>query len=91
MLFFNIMRSKWLRKKCSYSELFWSVFSRIRSYSGQYFPVFGLNAERYGVSLRIQSECGKTRTKITPNTDTFHAVIMRHACGTWSVASKDLT
>ena len=29
----------------------------------------------YGVSLRIQSECGKIRTRITPNTDTFHGVI----------------
>ena len=29
---------------------------------------------RYSVSLRIQSECGKMRTRITPNTDTFHAV-----------------
>ena len=26
------------------------------------------------VSLRIQSKCGKIRTRITPNTDTFHAV-----------------
>ena len=26
------------------------------------------------VSLRIQSECGKMGTRITPNTDTFHAV-----------------
>ena len=26
------------------------------------------------VSLRIQSECGKIRTRKTPNTDTFHAV-----------------
>ena len=25
-------------------------------------------------SLRIQSECGKIRTRITPNTDTFYAV-----------------
>ena len=49
-----------------------SVF--IQSYSGPYFPAFGLNTERYGVSLRIQSECGKIRTRITPNTDTFHAV-----------------
>ena len=24
--------------------------------------------------LRIQSECGKMRTRKTPNTDTFHAV-----------------
>ena len=39
---------------------------RIRSYSGPYFLVFGLNAERYSVSLRIQSECGELRTRITP-------------------------
>ena len=51
-----------LHKKCPYLELFWSVFSRI-----------GLNTERYGVSFRIQSECGKIQTRITPNTDTFHA------------------
>ena len=44
----------------------------ICSYSGPQFPAFGLNTERYGVSLRIQSECGKMRTKITPNTDTFY-------------------
>ena len=31
--------------------------------------------ERYGVSLRIQSECGKIRTRITSNTDAFYAVI----------------
>ena len=48
----------------------------IRSYSGPHFPAFGLNTERYGVSLRIQSECGKMRTKITPNTDTFHTVLL---------------
>ena len=45
----------------------------IWSYSGPHFPAFGLNTERYGVSLRILSECGKMRTRITPNTDTFHA------------------
>ena len=47
---------------------------RIRSYSGPDFPAFGLNTERYGVSLSIQSECEKMRTRITPNTITFHAV-----------------
>ena len=31
----------------------------IRSYSGPYFSVFGLNMERYSVSLRIHSECEK--------------------------------
>ena len=47
----------------------------IRSYSGPYFPAFGLNTtERYGVSLRIRSKCGKMWTGITPNTDTFHVV-----------------
>ena len=47
---------------------------RIRSYSGPHFPAFGLNAERYGVSLCIQFECGKIRTRTTPNTDSFYAV-----------------
>ena len=48
---------------------------RIRSFSGPHFPAFGLNTERYSVSLRIQSECGKMQTRISPNTDSFHAVI----------------
>ena len=47
---------------------------RIRNYSGRHFPTFGLNTERYSVSLRIQSECVKMQTRITPNTDTFYAV-----------------
>ena len=47
----------------------------IRSYSGPYFPAFGLNTERYGVSRRSQSECGKIRTTITLNTDTFFALM----------------
>ena len=38
-----------LRKNCPYSELFWSVFF-------SHFSTFGLNTERYSVSLRIQSE-----------------------------------
>ena len=56
----------------------------IRSYSSLYFLFcivcifvsFGPNTDRYGVSLHIQSECGKIRTRITPNTDPFHAVII---------------
>ena len=48
---------------------------RIGSYSGQHFPAFGLNTQRYFLSLRIKSKCGKMLTRITPNTDTFHAVI----------------
>ena len=42
---------------------------RIRSYSGLYFATFGLNTERSPYSPK----CGKIRTRITPNTDTFHA------------------
>ena len=44
--------------------------------SGLYFPAFGLITERYLVSLRIQSECGKMRTRpeITPFLDTIRAV-----------------
>ena len=51
------------RLKCPYSELFWSDF-----------PAFGLNMERYKVSVRIQCECRKIRTRIITNTDTFYAV-----------------
>ena len=43
----------------------------IQSYSGPYFTAFELNT----YSVRIQSECGKIRTRITPNTETFYAVI----------------
>ena len=48
-----------------------SVFGK---FSGPYFPAFGLNEERDGVSLHIQSEWWKIRTRKTPNTDTSHAV-----------------
>ena len=51
-----------------------SVFSSIRSFSGPYFPALGLDTERYGVSLHIQSEFGKIRTRKTPNRDAFQAV-----------------
>ena len=54
---------KTLREKCPYSELFWSVFYRI-----------GLNISPYSLFLRIQSECWKIRTRITPNTCTFYSV-----------------
>ena len=44
--------------------------TRIRNFSGPYFPT-----ETYSVSLRIHSECGKIRTRKTPNTDTFYAAL----------------
>ena len=49
---------------------------RIRSFSGPYFPPFGLNTERYSVSLRIHFKSRKIRTRKTPNTDTFYAVYL---------------
>ena len=47
---------------------------RIRSFSGPYFPAFGLNTDRYRVSLHLQSKCRKIRTRKTSNTDPFYAV-----------------
>ena len=41
----------------------------IRSFSDPYFPAFGLNMERYSV-------CEKIRTRKTPNTDTFHEMLL---------------
>ena len=48
--------------------------SKYRVLSGPHFPVFGLNTEIYGVTLCIQSEYRKIRTRKTPYLDTFHAV-----------------
>ena len=50
---------------------------RIRTFSGPSFPAFGLNMKKYSVSLRIQSEYGKIRTRKFPNTDTFLAVFIK--------------
>ena len=58
-----IFRYSTLRKKCPYSELFWPAFSCILT--------------KYGEILSpYSSECGKMRTRMTPNMDTFHAVIL---------------
>ena len=40
--------------------------------SGPYFPIFGLNRERYGV---FSPNTGKYGPEITPHLATFHAVI----------------
>ena len=70
---FPSMKIKASIKKAGYLYCVKSV--HIRSFSGPYFPTFGLKTERYGVSLRIQSECKKIRTIKTPNKDTFHVVL----------------
>ena len=67
--------SKIKRKHCVKSV-------HVRSYSGPYYLAFGLNAERYSISLPNQSECGKIRTRITPNTDTFH-LLYETLCEIW--------
>ena len=53
---------------------------RIQSFSGPRCSAFGFNTARYGVLLRIQSKCGKIRTRITPNTDTYHAMTYSSHC-----------
>ena len=59
-----------LCEKCPYSELLWSVFSRIRTeYSQLEFSSNWENADH------IQSEYGKMQNKTTSNTDTFCAVL----------------
>ena len=45
--------------------------SKYGIFSGLYFPAFGLNTERYAVSVRMHENTGTTET---PNTDTFYAV-----------------
>ena len=46
----------------------------IQSISGPFFPAFGQYTEIYTVSLCIQSECEKIRTRKTLNTDNRHVV-----------------
>ena len=57
---------------------------RIRGYSGPHFPAFGLNTEKYGVSLRIQSECGKMWSRITTNMETFQALNFTNNLYLWN-------
>ena len=50
---------------------------QIRSFSGQYFPAFWLNTERYSVkSLRIQYKCAKIQTR-KPRIWTFFTQFLR--------------
>ena len=60
-----------LRKKCVYSEFYWSVFFRIRTEYGE-----TRNISPYSVRMR-----GNIARK-TPNTDTFQAVVFDRALNT---------
>ena len=53
--------------------------SKYGVFSGPYFPVFALNMERYEVSLRIQSECGKIRTRKNSVSGHFSRSVYRKA------------
>ena len=54
-------------------QLHWVKSVQIRSFSGPYFPAFGLNTERYGVSLSVFSpNAGKYGSELAPYLDTFH-------------------
>ena len=37
--------------------------SKYGVFSGPYFPAFGLDMERYGVSVHVQAKCGQIRTR----------------------------
>ena len=78
MDFKNLQESQTDRyRKLWKTSLFHCVKSvRIRSFSGLYFPVFGLNTEIYRINLRIQYKYRKIQTtKKTPNADTFDVVL----------------
>ena len=58
LLIYSIETDMGLQNFTVFIGIFHCVKSaRIQSFSGPYFPVFGLNTERYIVSLCIQSEC----------------------------------
>ena len=59
----QLFRWKMFRLAFTHRALHCVKSVRIRSFSSPYFPAFGLNTERYYISLCIQSECGKIRTK----------------------------
>ena len=49
---------------------------------------------RYSVPLRIQSECGKIRSRKTPNMDIFHAVFVfqnKKTCEKTNLSRKKIT
>ena len=63
-------------QSCQEKHLHCVKIVRIRSFSVLHLRAFRLNTEICEVNLRIQSECVKIWTRNTPNTDTFHAVLI---------------
>ena len=74
---FSIQKWEIIKQKQEIAH--YAKYVRIWSYSGLHFPAFALNTKRYDLSLRIQSECGKMRTRKTQNTvDISLAVAASH-------------
>ena len=70
----------------SFSFTTWNV-PKYGDFSGPYFPTVGLNTERYGVSLRTQSEFGKCGPEKTPYLDTFHVMVTITTRAIWFLKS----
>ena len=79
---FNIRNEIW-----KWSLTYWAIKSRVQftlvyytknyvdsPWFGVFWSSFSCILTEYSVSLCIQSECWKIRTRITPNTDNFHVV-----------------
>ena len=88
ILFINEKNVSWrkqsLRKKCPYSELFWSAFF-------PHFPTFGLNTERYEVCAHtcksktmssfkpIKRSKKKSFSRLTPGVQKVHTYLNKDA------------
>ena len=78
--------------KVSIFGVFWSVFSRISVFFRIFPRIFWLNKEIYSVNLRIQPECGKIRTRKTPDTNMFYVVTLFLVMSTflvWMIRSSN--
>ena len=74
---FNVIKHSSLPLTWILSRMFF-LFAIIYSYLlFFFFPAFGLNMKTCRVSSHIHSECGIIRARLTPNTNTFHAVDVR--------------
>ena len=70
--------------------------SKYGVFSGPYFPAFGLNTERYGAFFRIQSECGKIRTRKNsvfghfPRSGCLHCQFLLYKSMDWFLNDRSL-
>ena len=68
----------------------WKV-SKYGIFSGPHFLAFGLNTERYSVSLRIQFKCGKYRPEKTPYFNTLYVVAIWYSLSILSLSTDKFT